>query len=197
MEAWCFSMSNSTSKFSIRANSSHNQSIGLLGGSFNPPHSGHLQISVEAMKKLNLQQIVWLVTPQNPHKQIKHYLTIAKRVEMAKEITRKYNYISISDIESKLRSRYTYDTVTHLNSIHPNTKFIWIMGADNIPLMHKWYRWHELLSIIEFAVFDREPYSYAIDTSRLSAYCAKLHFFRIRRDPTSSTMIRSMATNFL
>jgi nicotinate-nucleotide adenylyltransferase len=165
------------SKFSLIAFDYHKKYIGLLGGSFNPPHNGHIEISVEAMKRLNLNRVIWLITPQNPHKSADIYMVLEDRIRKANKITKDYNYITVSNFESEIRSRYTYNTVKYLQNIHPNIKFIWIMGADNLSNMMKWYRYKDLINIIDFAVFDRDPYSYEIIANKIAVNCNRMKFF--------------------
>lgn len=170
--------------------------VGLLGGSFNPAHEGHIQISFEGLKRLGLTEVIWLVTPRNPHKSLNIYLPFSARIKIAQSLAQDYNFITVSDLEYRINSRYTYDTIEYLKRIYTQKRFIWLMGADNIPNIHKWHKWRELLHSLEFAVFDREPYSYSIDSSRFSLNCPKAYFFRIRKNPISSSIIRNKLVAF-
>ncbi len=131
--------------------------IGLLGGSFDPPHKGHLYISIEAKKKLKLDEIWWLVTPQNPLK-ISKPATYQERIMNCKKITKNYP-IKIKEIEKKINSRFTYETLNYLLNHYKNLKFFWLMGADNLINFHKWQKWRKIFKEISVVVFKRHGYN--------------------------------------
>ena len=130
--------------------------IGLLGGSFDPPHKGHLFISLEAKKILKLDEIWWLVTPQNPLK-ISKPATYVERVKNCKSISRNLP-IKIREIEKNINSDYSYKTINYLVNHYKSIKFFWLMGADNLINFHKWKNWKEISKICKILVFDRENY---------------------------------------
>ena len=131
--------------------------IGLLGGSFDPPHKGHLYISLEAKKILQLNEIWWLVTPQNPLK-ISKPATYHERVINCKKIS-KGTPIIIKEIEKKIDSRYTYETLGYLQNHYKNLKFFWLMGADNLINFHRWQKWRKIFKEISIVVFRRHGYN--------------------------------------
>ena len=131
--------------------------IGLLGGSFDPPHKGHIYISVEAKKLLQINEIWWLVTPQNPLK-ISEPATYQERIKNCKEIS-KDKPILIKEIEKKINSKYTYQTLDYLLNHYTNIKFFWIMGADNLISFHKWQKWRQILKEVSIVVFKRHGYN--------------------------------------
>jgi nicotinate-nucleotide adenylyltransferase len=131
--------------------------IGLLGGSFDPPHKGHVYISVEAKKLLRINEIWWLVTPQNPLK-ISVPATYQERIKNCKEIS-KDKPILIKEIEKKINSKYTYQTLDYLLNHYINVKFFWIMGADNLINFHKWQKWRQIFQEISIVVFKRHGYN--------------------------------------
>ncbi len=131
--------------------------IGLLGGSFDPPHKGHIYISVEAKKLLQINEIWWLVTPQNPLK-ISEPATYEERIKNCKEIS-KDKPILIKEIEKKINSKYTYQTLDYLLNHYNNIKFFWIMGADNLINFHKWQKWRQIFQEISIVVFKRQGYN--------------------------------------
>ena len=133
------------------------KSIGLLGGSFDPPHKGHLYISLEAKKILNLDEIWWLITPQNALK-ITKPASYKERVKNCKEIT-KGQPIKINQIEKKIESKYTYQTLNYLQNHYKNIKFFWLMGADNLVNFHDWQNWRKILNDISVVVFKRHGYN--------------------------------------
>jgi len=168
-----------------------NRVVGLFGGSFNPAHSGHLHISEYALKKLGMDEIWWLVSPKNPLKSADSLADYSERFASAKELTKHNRQIFVSDIEQKIGTKYSYQTIAYLQKKHKGTRFIWLMGADNLALFHRWQRWQEILEMLPVTVFDRSPYSF---TSLASKTCLRmrrnLRFARMRRDPNSSTAIR-------
>jgi len=133
------------------------KNIGLLGGSFDPPHKGHLYISLEAKKILKLDEIWWLVTPQNPHK-INQPASYKDRVKNCKRIT-KNNPIKITEIEKKINSKYSYQTIKFLNKHYKNINFFWLMGADNLINFHKWQNANKIFNEIPIVVFRRYGYN--------------------------------------
>jgi len=131
--------------------------VGLLGGSFDPPHKGHLYISLEAKKILKLDEIWWLITPQNPLK-INQPASYKERVQNSKLITKNHP-IKIKEIEKKIKSKYSYQTIKYLNNHYKNINFIWLMGADNLINFHKWQNAHKIFNEIPIVVFRRYGYN--------------------------------------
>jgi len=133
------------------------KNIGLLGGSFDPPHKGHLYISLEAIKMLKLDEVWWLVTPQNPLK-INQPASYKERVKNCKLIS-KNQPIAIKEIEKKINSKYSYQTIKYLNAYYKNINFLWLMGADNLINFHKWQNAHRIFNEIPIVVFRRYGYN--------------------------------------
>ena len=133
------------------------KNIGLLGGSFDPPHKGHLYISLEAKKILKLDEVWWLVTPQNPLK-INQPASYKDRVKNCKLIIKNHP-IKIKEIEKKINSRYSYETIEYLNGHYKNIKFFWLMGADNLINFHKWQNAKKIFNEIPIVVFRRYGYN--------------------------------------
>ena len=133
------------------------KNIGLLGGSFDPPHKGHLYISLEAKKILKLDEVWWLVTPQNPLK-INEPASYKDRVKNCKLIAKNHP-VKIKEIEKKINSRYSYETIEYLNGHYKNIKFFWLMGADNLINFHKWQNAKKIFNEIPIVVFRRYGYN--------------------------------------
>jgi nicotinate-nucleotide adenylyltransferase len=133
------------------------KSIGLLGGSFDPPHKGHVYISLEAKKILKLDEIWWIVSPQNPLKILKP-ATYKERVKYCSEITKGLP-IKIVEIENKIKSTYSYQTISHLKNHYKNISFFWLMGADNLINFHHWQNWRKIFHDISIVVFKRHGYN--------------------------------------
>lgn len=133
--------------------------IGLLGGSFNPAHDGHRHISLEALKRLRLDQAWWLVSPQNPLKEARETAPLAQRLVAAERVAR-HPRIRVTDIERRLGTRYTADTLRALVRAYPGARFVWLMGADNLVQIPRWHRWTTVFETVPVAVFARNPYSH-------------------------------------
>ncbi|MDE0808606.1 MAG: nicotinate-nucleotide adenylyltransferase [Alphaproteobacteria bacterium] len=134
------------------------QRIGLMGGSFNPAHEGHRMIAELALKRLRLHRVWWLVSPQNPLKPSTEMAPMRARVAQALAL-RKDPRIEVTTLEADLGTRYTADTLAALRKRFPHTRFVWIMGADNLAQMPAWRDWSYILRTVLVAVFDRPTYS--------------------------------------
>lgn len=133
--------------------------VGLLGGSFNPAHDGHRHISLYALKALGLHEIWWLVSPQNPLKPKSELAPYEQRLSFAQEVAA-HPRIRVTDIERKLGTRYTIDTLRALMRRYPQIEFVWLMGADNLASLHRWHRFRAIFSLVPIVVFDRSPFSH-------------------------------------
>ena len=131
--------------------------IGLLGGSFNPAHAGHLHISLEALKRLKLDEIWWLVSPQNPLKKAHDLADYGTRLSFARGIAQ-HPRIRVLDVESRRSLHYTVDSIHYLQAHHPRNQFVWLMGADNLAGFHRWKNWREIAARVPIAILDRAPY---------------------------------------
>jgi nicotinate-nucleotide adenylyltransferase len=133
--------------------------IGLLGGSFNPPHIAHRAISLFAIKRLKLDRIWWLVTPGNPLKDNGALHELEERAEAARQMASDPR-IDVSCLESVIGTRYTVDTINYLRRRFSGLRFVWIMGADNLAQFHRWQNWQRIASQVPIAVIDRPPQSF-------------------------------------
>jgi nicotinate-nucleotide adenylyltransferase len=133
--------------------------VGLLGGSFNPPHVAHRDISLFAIKRLKLDRVWWLVTPGNPLKDVGGLHDLAERAEAARQIADDPR-IDVSCLESVIGTRYTVDTITYLRRRVSGLRLVWIMGADNLAQFHRWQNWQRIASEVPIAVIDRPPQSF-------------------------------------
>jgi nicotinate-nucleotide adenylyltransferase len=128
--------------------------IGLLGGSFNPAHQGHLHASEIALKRLGLDFVWWLVSPQNPLKPVTGMAPFDRRFGAARALVGNPR-ILVTDIERSLRTRYTIDTLGALKSRFPGVAFVWLMGSDNLSDFTRWHRWAEIFHTVPIAVIAR------------------------------------------
>ena len=139
--------------------------IGLLGGSFNPPHEGHALVTRLALTRLCLDRVWWLVTPGNPLKSQSDLAELEARVEAARRLVAGPR-VAVTDIEAHIGSRYTYDTLAWLTRRAPKVRFVWIMGADNLRQFHLWRHWRDIADLVPIAVVDRPGSTLSAMSSR-------------------------------
>ena len=132
--------------------------IGLLGGTFDPPHVGHVHISKIALKKLKLDFIFWIITKQNPFKKKPHLKTSA-RIKLSKKITKKIRKIGIEYFDNLIKSKNTYDLLNYLKKNNKSKKLFFLIGADNMINLHKWKNWQKIPKLAKIVVFARTGYS--------------------------------------
>ena len=191
----------------LRASLWRGRKIGLLGGSFNPAHHGHVMISLQALCHLGLDEVWWLVSPQNPLKDTQGMASADDRLAAARAVAR-HPRIRVTDIESALGTQYTVDTLAALRRECPAAQFVWLMGADNLVQLPRWYQWEKIVETVPIAIFGRPHYSLQAMTSmaakrygqyRLTAQGARKlaaspppawTFIHHRHDPISATLIR-------
>jgi nicotinate-nucleotide adenylyltransferase len=182
--------------------------IGLLGGSFNPAHKGHRAISLHALRALDLDEIWWLVSPGNPLKPVKGMAPFAARMASARRVAR-HAPIRVTEIEARLKTRYTADTLARLPRLFPKHRFIWLMGADNLEQFHKWRAWRTIAAKVPIAVIARPGYDRHARASPAMGWLRRavrpagqaknwtswrlpaLVLLRFRPDPTSATSLRA------
>ncbi|MBJ3762154.1 nicotinate-nucleotide adenylyltransferase [Maribius pontilimi] len=127
--------------------------IGLLGGSFDPAHPGHVHVTREALKRLGLHQLWWLVTPGNPLK-MHGPAPLDQRLARAREMMQ-HPRVRVTDLERRLGTRYTADTLAALQSRYPGVRFVWLMGADNLAELHCWDDWQDIVARVPMGVLAR------------------------------------------
>jgi nicotinate-nucleotide adenylyltransferase len=132
--------------------------VGVLGGSFNPAHEGHRAISLYALKQLGLDEVWWLVSPQNPLKPARGMLALGERLRRARG-TARHPRIIVTDLETRLGTRYTVDTLRALCRRFPATHFVWLMGADNLRQIPTWRQGLDIFQLMPVAVFRRPTYA--------------------------------------
>ncbi len=132
--------------------------VGLLGGSFNPAHEGHRLVSLMALRQLQLDQIWWLVSPQNPLKAASDMAPLGERIEGAEQMAA-HPRIIVTDIESDLRTRFTVDTIDALHRRYKQVQFVWLMGADNMIQLPRWAKWRDLVESVPVAIYPRPDFN--------------------------------------
>jgi nicotinate-nucleotide adenylyltransferase len=135
--------------------------IGLLGGSFNPAHEGHLHVSEMALKQLGLDYVWWLVAPQNPLKPVCGMAPLPERLAYAADKFEHHPRIIVVDLEQAIGTRYTVDTLRVLKQRFPRVHFVWLMGSDNLEGFRRWRRWPEIVRTVPIAVVTRPGYCLA------------------------------------
>jgi len=183
--------------------------IGLLGGSFNPAHGGHLHISLLALQRLDLDEVWWLVSPQNPLKPVRGMAPFAKRFAGAAALAKGHPRIKVSAIEAALGTVFTADTIRALQRRFPHTRFVWLMGGDNLTQLPRWQHWQEIVETVPIAVFDRPATALKALAGKAAKRYAKARvaaqathrlaamqppawaFIHAKLDPSSATAIRA------
>ncbi|MCJ7787783.1 MAG: nicotinate-nucleotide adenylyltransferase [Methyloceanibacter sp.] len=151
-----------------------NMRIGLLGGSFNPAHEAHRQISLTALKRLGLDQVWWLVSPANPLKDAGKLPSLERRVAAAKEIAN-HPRIEVTGFSGAGKSPYSVDLLTELKRRFPKVNFVWLMGADNLANFHRWQAWPKIFTLMPIAVLDRPGFRLKARSSQAAQRFASFH----------------------
>ena len=170
-----------------------NIKIGILGGTFDPAHKGHLVISRIAKKKIKLNYIIWSITRKNPFKK-RSKINLEERIKISKKITKKDRFIKIEFLEHKINSKRTINLIRFLKKINTTLDIFFIMGADNLIEFHKWNRWKEIVKLAKILVFDRQGYK---SKSLNSIAAKKIHkdrwkFIKLKKVKISSSKIRKI-----
>jgi nicotinate-nucleotide adenylyltransferase len=182
--------------------------VGLFGGSFNPAHDGHAHVAETAMQRLDLDRVVWLVSPQNPLKDSAETAPLSDRMASARTIAQGPRMI-VSDFETRAGTRWTVDTLRAMRARHPGVHFVWLMGSDNLESFHRWRGWTDIMRMMPVAVIARPgsllesraaPAAMRFAASRVSAGEARLlprmqapawTYLAAPLNPSSSTALRA------
>ncbi len=162
------------------------QRIGLFGGSFNPPHGGHVLVSEIALRRLKLDQIWWIVTPGNPLKNHRELAPLSKRIAQCSKVTSD-PAVKITAFELAHPTRFTADMLEIVAKTNPGVNFTWIMGADNLAGFHHWQEWRKIAGSVPIAVVDR-PGSTLASRSSMAA----LVLARYRLDESDASLLPTM-----
>ena len=171
----------------------YKKKIGILGGSFDPAHIGHLKISIEAKKKFKINKIIWAITKKNPFK-LKSHFSLKKRISFSKKITKKHNFISVKFYEDKIKSNKTIDLLNYLKKKNNKTEIFLLIGADNLISFHKWHKWKVISSKCNILVFDRANYkSKSLKSVAFKKLNSKsLQFVKFKKVNISSSKLRKI-----
>ena len=166
--------------------------IGVLGGTFDPAHKGHLEISIQAKKRFELKKIVWAITKQNPFKN-ESSSNLKNRTQFAKKLIDKNHYIKVKFYEDKIASNKTIDLIRHINK---DNKFeiYFIIGADNLINFHKWHKWKSIIRECNILIFDRQGYKAkslkSVTFNRINK--KKLTYINFKKVDISSSQLRKI-----
>ena len=167
--------------------------IGIFGGSFDPPHAGHLKISLSSIKILKLKSVYWLVTKKNPFKNKAHF-TVNERIKRCKKIIKKNRKIKIKYLEETVKSSRTADIVKYLIKKEKKSKFFLIMGSDNLINLHKWKNWRFLAKNCQLVVYSRTGFDKKIGKSAIVKFLKNknITFIKSQKINISSSEIRKI-----
>ncbi len=196
------------------ASASAMKRIGLLGGSFNPAHEGHRQLSLAAIGALGLDELWWLVSPGNPLKEKSTDMApFEARLDSARKVAAG-TPIRVSDFEARAQTRYTIDTLSALKREYPGDRFIWLMGADTVAEFHRWKDWQAIAQLVPIAVLPRAGYDEAAQAARAMGWLSgfvhpesqakqwtdwsppAIYFLRLPTNSTSATALRALDPNW-
>tara|TARA_Y100000590_G_scaffold451810_1_gene593859 strand:+ start:2022 stop:2549 length:528 start_codon:yes stop_codon:yes gene_type:complete len=167
--------------------------VGILGGTFDPAHKGHIKISKESIKRFNLDYIIWAITKKNPFKK-KSSLSLKSRIFFAKKIALKEKLIKIQYYEKKINSNKTIDLINYLKKKNKLIDLYFIMGADNLINFHKWHKWINISKKCNILVFDRQGYKVKSIKSITFRHLSKknLRFIEFKKVNISSSQLRKI-----
>ena len=161
--------------------------IGILGGTFDPPHTGHYYISKIALRKLRLNKILWVITKKNPLKN-KPHLKLKDRIKLSKKITEKNKKIAVKYFDDKIRSANTFNLLNYLKK-KTKANLFFLIGADNLKKFHKWENWRQIPELAKIVIFPRENYSFtSIATKKLNK--SDFIYIKSKKINISSSIIR-------
>jgi nicotinate-nucleotide adenylyltransferase len=160
--------------------------VGLFGGSFNPAHEGHAHVAETAKRRLKLDKVIWLVSPQNPLKPTHETAGLEQRIAGARAFANERGMV-VSDAETRIGAQYTIDTLRILKARYPRVHFIWIMGADSLATFHRWRGWTQIMREAPVAVVSRP---WIAMRARLSP--AARRFARFRKPSSQAALLPTM-----
>ena len=160
--------------------------VGLFGGSFDPPHAGHVHVSREALMRLGLDRLWWLVSPGNPLK-ARGPAPLDRRLQASRGLLRDPRIV-VTDLEARIGTRHTAETIAALRQLYPGVRFVWLMGADNLAQLHRWQDWQDIMRSVPVCVLARPG-------QRISARAAKAaRMFQGARLPATAARLLPLAT---
>ena len=172
--------------------------IGILGGSFDPPHKGHVEISKISLKKIKLKKIFWIVTKKNPFKK-KPFFSLKDRLSKAKRFIKKYKNIKVLYLDRKIRSSRTINVINYFRKVKKQKNLYLIVGSDNLLKFHKWTNWKKIVKLTKLIVFSRKGYDKKSKESVVVKYLNKKNIIFINNksiDISSSNIKKNYSSKF-
>ena len=167
------------------------KSVGILGGSFDPVHKGHLNISKIALKKVKLQKIYWLITKKNPFKKKVHF-SLEQRVKLAEKATKNLKKIEVLYLDEKVKSSRSINLINYLIKKKKIKKIYFLIGSDILSELHRWKSWKRIVKLTKLVVFSRKGYDKNSKNSIVAKFLKNKNIIYIKNKPiiVSSTLIR-------
>ena len=154
------------------------KAIGIFGGSFDPPHKGHVEISKISLKKIKLKKIYWIITKKNPFKK-KPFFSLKQRISRSKKAIKRYKKIQILYLDDKIKSSYTINVINYFRKIKKQKNLCLILGSDNLLNFHKWTNWKKIVKLVKLVVFSRKGYDKKSKESVVVKYLNKKNIIYI------------------
>ena len=148
------------------------KTIGIFGGSFDPPHKGHVEISKISLKKIKLKKIYWIITKKNPFKK-KPFFSLKQRISKSKKAVKKYKRIKVLYLDDKIKSSHTVNVINYFIKIKKQKDLCLILGSDNLLNFHKWKSWKKIVKLTKLIVFSRKGYDKKSKESQILKYINK------------------------
>ena len=177
---------------------SNKRKIGILGGSFDPPHKGHIEISKISLKKIKLKKIFWIVTKKNPFKK-KPFFSLKDRLSKAKRSINKYKNIKVLYLDEKIKSSRTINVINYFRKVKKQKDLYLILGSDNLLKFHKWTNWKKIVKLTKLIVFSRKGYDKKSKKSVVVKYLNKKNIIYINNkliDISSSNIKKNYSKKF-
>mgnify|MGYP001427053842 CR=1 FL=1 len=173
------------------------KTIGIFGGSFDPPHKGHVEISKISLKKIKLKKIYWIITKKNPFKK-KPFFSLNQRILRSKKAVKKYKKIKVLYLDDKIKSSHTINVINYFTKTKKQKNLCLILGSDNLLKFHKWKSWKKIVKLTKLVVFSRKGYDKKSKESIVVKYLKKKHIIFIKNkliDISSSDIKRNHQEN--
>jgi nicotinate-nucleotide adenylyltransferase len=158
------------------------KTIGIFGGSFDPPHKGHVEISKISLKKIKLKKIYWIVTKKNPFKK-KPFFSLKKRISKSKKAVKKYKRIQVLYLDDKIKSSNTINVINYFIKTKKQKNLCLILGSDNLLNFHKWTNWKKIVKLTKLVIFSRKGYDKKSKESIVVKYLNKKNIIYIQNKP--------------
>ena len=174
------------------------KSLGIFGGSFDPPHKGHVEISRISLKKIKLKKIYWIITKKNPFKK-KPFFSLKERISRSKKAVKKYRRIKVIYLENKIKSSRTINLINYLKKTKKQYDLYLILGSDNLLNFHKWTNWRKIVKMIKLVVFSRKGYDKKSKKSIVVKYLNKKNIIFVNNkliNVSSSNIKKKILQNF-